>query len=329
MLHFALIVGGLALLFIGAEALVRGASALALRLGLSTLLVGLTVVAFGTSAPELIVSAEAALNEVGGIAVGNVVGSNIANVALILGVSALIRPLRVQAQLVRLDLPLLIAASLVLSALLLDGAIGRLEGLGLVSGLVAYLVFSYRVARRAQAQLALYEEQLALYDETDSSGAASEEALPTGGSSFLVNGLLIVAGLGMLVLGANWLVSGAVAVAESAGVSQTVIGLTLVAIGTSIPELATSVVASARGADDLAVGNVVGSNLFNVLGILGVAALIHPLHAPDLGWEDLAVLVGTALLILPLARSGFVLSRVEGALLASGYVAYVVFLLAA
>jgi cation:H+ antiporter len=322
MLHFALIVGGLALLFVGAEALVRGASALALRLGLSTLLVGLTVVAFGTSAPELIVSAEAALNEVGGIAVGNVVGSNIANVALILGVSALIRPLRVQAQLVRLDIPLLIAASLVLSALLLDGAIGRLEGLGLVSGLVAYLVFSYRVARRAQAQLTLYEE-------IDSSGAASDEALPTRGSSFLVNGLFVGAGLVMLVLGANWLVSGAVAIAENAGVSQTVIGLTLVAIGTSIPELATSVVASARGADDLAVGNVVGSNLFNVLGILGVAALIHPLHAPDLGWKDLAVLVATALLILPLARSGFVLSRTEGALLTSGYVAYVVFLLAA
>jgi cation:H+ antiporter len=306
-----LILGGLALLFFGAESLVRGATAIALRLGLSTLLIGLTVVAFGTSAPELVVSSAAALDGVGGIAVGNVVGSNVANVALILGVSALIRPLRVQAQLVRIDLPILIGASLVLSALLLDRTLGRPEGLGLVVGLLVYLVFSYRWAQRSRAK-----------DDLPA------DPLPTGGSSLVVNGLLVVLGLGLLIWGADWLVSGAVSVAERAGVSPTVIGLTLVAIGTSVPELATSVVAALRGADDLAVGNVVGSNLFNVLGILGVAALVRPLEAPGLGLGDLAALVVVAVLILPLARSGFVLSRLEGALLGLSYLGYVAFLLA-
>jgi cation:H+ antiporter len=298
------------LLFAGAESLVRGATALALRLGLSTLLVGLTVVAFGTSAPELVVSSAAALDGVGGIAVGNVVGSNVANIALILGVSAIIRPLRVQAQLVRIDLPLMIGASLVLSALLFDWTLSRLEGLGLVIGLLAYLVFSYRWARRERMREPL-----------------PADPLPSGSSSLLVNGFLVLLGLAMLVLGASWLVDGAVSIAERAGVSPTVIGLTLVALGTSLPELATSVVAAVRGADDLAVGNVVGSNLFNVLGILGTAALLRPLQVPDLGPEDLLALVGTAVMILPLARSGFVLSRIEGALLSLGYLGYVAFLL--
>jgi cation:H+ antiporter len=306
----ALLLGGLVLLFAGAESLVRGATALALRLGLSTLLVGLTVVAFGTSAPELVVSSAAALDGVGGIAVGNVVGSNVANIALILGVSAIIRPLRVQAQLVRIDLPLMIGASLVLSALLFDWTLSRLEGLGLVIGLLAYLVFSYRWARRERMREPL-----------------PADPLPSGSSSLLVNGFLVLLGLAMLVLGASWLVDGAVSIAERAGVSPTVIGLTLVALGTSLPELATSVVAAVRGADDLAVGNVVGSNLFNVLGILGTAALLRPLQVPDLGPEDLLALVGTAVMILPLARSGFVLSRIEGALLSLGYLGYVAFLL--
>jgi cation:H+ antiporter len=306
----ALLLGGLVLLFAGAESLVRGATALALRLGLSTLLVGLTVVAFGTSAPELVVSSAAALDGVGGIAVGNVVGSNVANIALILGVSAIIRPLRVQAQLVRIDLPLMIGASLVLSALLFDWTLSRLEGLGLVIGLLAYLMFSYRWARRERMREPL-----------------PADPLPSGSSSLLVNGFLVLLGLAMLVLGASWLVDGAVSIAERAGVSPTVIGLTLVALGTSLPELATSVVAAVRGADDLAVGNVVGSNLFNVLGILGTAALLRPLQVPDLGPEDLLALVGTAVMILPLARSGFVLSRIEGALLSLGYLGYVAFLL--
>ena len=309
MAPLALILGGLVLLIVGAEALVRGASALALKLGLSTLVVGLTVVAFGTSAPELVVSVQAAREAAGGIALGNVIGSNIANIALILGLSALLRPLRVETQLVRLDLPLLIGVSLVLVLLLLDRALGRVEGAVLSLGLLGYVALTLRVARREEP-------------------AGLGEALPTAQGSAWRHVLFVGAGLAMLATGAGWLVDGAVAVAEAAGVPPAVVGLTLVAVGTSLPELATSAVATYRGAGDVAIGNVVGSNLFNVLGILGAAALVHPLAAPSLTLVDLAVMFGLAIVLLPLARSGFALTRWEGALLVGVYVGYTVYLLA-
>lgn len=307
---FLFLAGGIALLFVGAEFLVRGASALALRLGISPLVVGLTVVAFGTSAPELIVSVQAALSGSGGIAVGNVVGSNIANVALILGVAALIRPLRVEAQLVRFDMPLMVAVTGVLTLFLWDKTLSRPEASLLLTGFVSYIAFTLHQARRSRSLM-----------------LTLDAALPPPASSRLQDALYVVGGLGALVLGSTALVRGAVGIAEALGVPDAVIGLTLVAVGTSLPELATSALAAFRGKGDLAVGNVVGSNLFNALGILGTSALVRPLIAPGLTPIDLGVVLVTAVLVLPLAWTGFALDRREGAFLLALYVIYTVSLL--
>lgn len=310
MLALLWIVLGAALLFAGAEGLVRGASSLARRFGLSPLVIGLTVLAFGTSMPELVVSVSAALEGVSAIAVGNVVGSNIGNIALILGITALIRPPRVQAQVVRVDVPVMIAVSLLVLALLADGVLGRLEGAALVLGLLGYVAFQLLAARK---------EPGAVQEEFD-------EGVPPVTGSPVMDVLLVLAGLGLLVLGARWLVSGAVTLAESFGVPEAVIGLTVVAIGTSLPELATSVVAALRGEGDLAVGNVVGSNIFNLLGILGIAAVVHPLSSAGIGLVDLGVMLGLSILLLPLMRSGLSVNRWEGGVLLATYGAYMVHL---
>lgn len=304
---------GLILLYGGAEGLVRGSSALALRLGLSPLLVGLTVVAFGTSSPELAVSVRAALAGQGDMALGNVVGSNIANVALILGVCALVRPLRVDAQVVRWDAPVLFGTSVLLVVLLGDRVLGRPEGLGLCAALVAYLALSVRLARREPSPL--------IHDEF-------ARALPAAPRRLWAEVLLVLAGLGLLVLGGRFLVSGAVTVARGLGLSEAFIGLTVVAVGTSLPELATSLVAAARGEADLAVGNVVGSNIFNVLGVAGLASAIHPMTASALSGFDLWTMLAVAAVALPIVWTGHRVSRGEGALLALGYCAYVGWLLA-
>ncbi len=304
------ILGGVVLLYFGAEGLVRGSVAVATRLGLTPLVIGLTVVAFGTSMPELVVSVGATLDGLAPIAVGNVVGSNIGNIALILGLSAVIRPLAVHAQVVRLDVPLMIAASIVFVLMLLDDAIGRVEGALLLTGLISYTVMSLRIARRESVPVQ----------------AEFAEGTPAAPRSLGISILLIAVGLGLLVAGARFLVSGGTDLARSVGVSDAVIGLTIVAIGTSLPELATSVLATVRGEGDIAVGNVVGSNVFNILGIIGVAALVRPLVGTEMRLLDLAVMVGAALLLLPLARTGFRLTRLEAALLLVGYAAYLAFL---
>ena len=303
------LVGGLALLTGGATALVRGASALALRLGLTPLVVGLTVVAFGTSAPELVVSVQAALAGAGGIAVGNVVGSNVANIGLILGLAVLVRPFAVDRSLLRRDVPVLLAVTLGAALVLADRTVGTAEGAALVAGLAAYLVWSVRQARR------------------DTAAAAAVGAdLPAPSGPAWRDLLLVAGGLIGLVGGADLFVGGAVALAEAAGVSSAVIGLTVVAIGTSLPELATSLVAAWRGESEIAAGNVVGSNLFNLLGILGVAALVRPIAAPDLAMADVAVMVGFTLAMAVLMLLGRRLVRLEGAALTSGYVAYLAYL---
>ena len=295
--------GGLVLLVGAASLLVRGASALALRVGLSPLVVGLTVVAFGTSAPELVVSVQAALAGAGGIAVGNVVGSNIANVGLILGVAALVRPIVSDASVLRRDLPILVGATLLGALVLHDRAVGRAEGAVLVVGLVAYLAWSVWSARRD----------------------AAPPEVPVAGS--MGRSLLWIAlGLGGLIVGSRLFVGGAVGLAEAAGVSNAVIGLTVVALGTSAPELATSIVAAVRGESEIAVGNVVGSNLFNVLGILGAAALVRPLAAPGLQLVDVAMMTGLALALIPMMWSGRRLVRAEAALLVAVYVGYIGYL---
>ena len=301
------ILGGLILLAAGAEGLVRGSSAIALRLGVTPLAVGLTVVAFGTGSPELFVSVEAAYRGDSGIALGNVVGSNISNIALILGLSARVRPMRVRSPLLRREVPVMIGVTLFFCLLLLDGVLSRLDGLILTVGSVAYTVFTYLAARR---------------DRNAAVAAEFDDALAPPDRPAWVETGLILFGFAALLAGAKLLVSGATELAMRFGISQVVIGLTVIAIGTSLPELAASVAATVRGKADVAFGNVIGSNILNILLILGVAALIQPIAVQGLRPLDLAVLVASAVLLLPILWRGSILNRWEGGLLLAGYFLY-------
>jgi cation:H+ antiporter len=310
LLAFLNIAGGFVLLTGAAEALVYGAASLARRVGLSALVIGLTVVSIGTSLPELVVSLEAALAGTEGLALGNVVGSNIGNLALILGVAALVQPLVVQAQVVRVEGPILVVVSLAFVGFILDGTLGRLDGGLLVAGIVAYVLYNLWAARRSP----------------DDVQNTFDEGMPAQHTLWMDLGALMLGLIGLMG-GARLLVAGAVTVAETFGVGPIVVGLTVVAVGTSLPELATSVVAARRGQGDIAVGNAVGSSIFNILGILGVTVLVHPLPTLSLGWVETAVMVGLSVLIIPLFRTDWRLSRAEGgALLAcyAGYLAYLV-----
>ncbi len=301
------ILGGLLLLTGGAEGLVRGASSLARRVGISPLIIGLTIIAYGTSAPELVVSLQAAVGGNPDIALGNVVGSNISNIGLILAGAALLSPIRAQAQILRLDVPIMIGVSALLLGLIWDQVVGRLNGLVLVAGAVVYtLICIWGSWDESQ------EEVL----EEFNAGVPNQDSLWRAV-------LFSAGGLGLLVLGARFLVSGAVTVAEALGLSATIIGLTVVAVGTSLPELATSLVAALRGQSDLALGNLVGSNIFNILGILGITASIQPVDASGLSWLDAGVMLAFAIVTLPFLWTGYTFSRWEGGLLLGGYVAYV------
>ncbi|PKQ37781.1 MAG: sodium:calcium antiporter [Actinobacteria bacterium HGW-Actinobacteria-1] len=309
MLNIAYIIGGLVLLALGAEGLVRGSTALALRLGVSALVIGLTVVAFGTGSPELALSVRAAIDGNSGIALGNVVGSNISNIALVLGAAALVKPMKVRSEIVRREVPLMIGVTLILVAMLSDGRMSRVEGIVLVLGAVAYTILSYVAASGGERQ---------------SVESEFDEALTPPKRSVLVDVAFVSAGLVALLVGANLLLKGAVAVAAAMGISQVVVGLTVIAIGTSLPELATSITSAIRGEADVAFGNVIGSNVLNILAVLGVAAVIRPFDVQGLRLLDLGMLVGTAVLLLPLLWRGWVLNRWEGAFLVLGYGAYIV-----
>ncbi len=303
---------GLLLLIGGGELLVRGASRLAARLGVPSLLIGLTVVAYGTSAPELAVSLQAARAGSVDIALGNVVGSSIFNVLFILGISALITPLVVARQLVWLDVPIMIGVAALLLVFALDGRISRLEGLLLAVGLVAYTAFLLYESRQAPPPAA----------------NGKQEGVRRGPLPVLIG--MIVGGLALLVLGARWLLAAAVAIAAAVGLSEAVIGLTIVAVGTSLPEIVTSIVAALRGERDIAVGNVVGSNITNVLGIAGLTALLTPGGldvAPALLRFDLPVLLAVVGACLPVVVSGHRIDRWEGALFFAYYVAYTFYLI--
>ena len=308
-------IAGGALLVLGAELLVRGASRLATTVGISPLVIGLTVVAFGTSAPELAVTAGAAYAGQPDVAIGNVVGSSIFNVLFILGIAALIVPLVVAQQLVRLDVPVMIGSSLVLWALAYDGLIGRLDGLLLCGLTIAYVVFLIRLSRRETADIrSEYEE-------------AFGQVSATPGR--VLNGGLVVVGLALLVLGSRWLVDAAVGIASGLGISELVIGLTVVAAGTSLPEVATSVLAAVRGERDIAVGNVVGSNILNILCVLGVSSLISPAGiAVSTGalTFDIPVMTAVAIAVLPVAFTGYTIARWEGFVFVGYYVAYTTYL---
>lgn len=309
LLNVGLILAGFVVLVFGADWLVKGASRMALSLGMTPLVVGLTVVAFGTSAPELAVSVASAWSGQADLAVGNVVGSNIANILLILGISALVAPLVVNQQLVRLDVPIMLGATVLFYVLSLDGRINLWDSILLAGGIIAYVAFLIRESRREKSAMVLAEY---------------EEAVESGGT--LTGDILwMVAGLVGLVAGAQLLVEGAVSLARHFGVSELMIGLTVLAIGTSLPELATSVVAAMRGERDIAVGNVVGSNIFNLLSVLGFTGLVSlgqlPV-APAALALDIPVMLGVALLCVPIFRSGFVVTRSNGLLFILCYIAY-------
>lgn len=316
-MEYLFLVIGLVLLVVGAEALVRGASKLAATFGVSPLVIGLTVVAFGTSAPEMAVSTVSGLSGQANIALGNVIGSNIFNILLILGVSALVAPLVVSMQLIRLDVPLMIGVSVVAYLFALNGVIGRGEGVLLFAGIFAYTVFLIRQSRRESREI--QQEFAREYGDKE----------PRSAKAILKDAVLILAGLALLVLGSKWLVDGAVAIAQRLGVSDLVIGLTIVAAGTSLPELATSVVASLRGERDIAVGNVVGSNLFNLMAVLGLAGLVSPAGiavSPQAVRVDLPVMVAVAAVCLPVFLTGKRISRLEGFLFLAAYAGYTAFL---
>ena len=313
LLDAVMFAGGLVALYFGAEWLVRGAARLARALGISAIIVGLTIVAFGTSAPELVVTVLAAGRGQSDVAVGNVVGSNIVNIGLILGLSAAMSIIRIQARLILREMPIMIAAAIGLIALGADGIISRLDGLLLFAGLIAFVLYMLRAARLGAAPL--LEAEFQEYEEETG-------MIPTGAGRGR-DLLLIGAGLVSLVIGAELLVRAAVSFARAAGVSELVIGLTIVSIGTSLPELATSVVAALRREADIAVGNVVGSNIFNVLAVLGIAPLVQPVAVAGSLYDfEMWVMLAFSVALPILCRSGFRLARIEGVLLVVGYVAF-------
>ena len=315
LINWLLIIIGLTALVTGAEALVRGASGIALLAKMSPAVVGLTIVAAGTSMPELMVSVKASLSGNPGLAIGNVIGSNLLNIGMVLGITALFRPLRILGNTIRFEWPVLMLATLQFYLLARDGVIDRTEGLFLFGVMITFMAYAVWLGRQGIVE-------------------STGEILPTasfgrsGNPAVLFNILAIILGGGMLALGANTLVKGAVGVAGGLGISETIIGLTIVAVGTSAPELVTSVVAALRGQGDMAVGNVVGSSIFNLLAILGVAALFKPLPVPaEIMSRDIWWLIGITALMLPMMVSGKRVNRLEGFVLITAITAYIVSLI--
>lgn len=309
---------GVAALYYGAEFLVRGGVRIAERCRISPLVIGLTLVAFATSAPELVVSVDAAIAGNADISLGNVVGSNICNIALILGLCAVITPLRVNTHLFQFDAPVMLLAAAMLTIFYLTGhGISRIHGAIFFAAIILYTVWSVRQAKREAAVNAAVVEEAR---KSVSSGNARAMRLPAAV-------LLTIAGLALLILGAKLFLAGSVFFARLLQVSDAVIGLTLVAVGTSLPELATSVVAAVRGEKDIAIGNVVGSNIFNVFAILGIAPLISPLRNATLSYVDLGVMLLCSVLLLPIMRTGWKISRLEGVFLLLIYIAYTAWLI--
>jgi cation:H+ antiporter len=316
-LTLILFVAGIVLLISGAELLVRGASRLAVSIGVTPLVVGLTVVAFGTGSPELAVGIQASMAGQADITIGNVVGSNIFNVLLILGLSALVAPLIVSQQLVRLDVPIMIVVSIAMLLMALDGVIDRTDGAVLVMAGVAYTGLLIHISRReSESVQSAYEQAY---------GAAPVRDV----GRWPMHAALVAIGLVLLVVGSDWLVEGAVSIADALGVSELIIGLTVIAAGTSLPEVATSIVAGLRGERDIAVGNVVGSNLFNILVVVGATSLIAPAGlsvAPAAINFDLPVMIAATVLCLPIFFLDYRIGRWEGALFLSYYVFYTFYL---
>lgn len=338
-MDYLLLAIGLVLLVVGADGLVKGAARLAASIGIPSLVIGLTVVAFGTSAPELAVSIRSALAGQSEMAIANVVGSNIFNVLFILGLAAIITPLAISRQLIRQDVPLMVLASMLVFYMIRDGVLSRLDAGILVVLLLAYTVFLFVQGKRSEATERASGANNTVAPSVSGpvlSEAASTEqddevdALIRGTHPTWQNLLWIIGGLACLVAGANLLVNSAVNIARAFAVSEAVIGLTIVAVGTSLPEVMTSIVASIKGQRDIAVGNVVGSNIFNLLAVLGVSGVLSSnglAGNEQLVQQDFPVMLAVALLCVPLFFTGAILSRIEGALFFILYLAYTLFLI--
>lgn len=308
---FVFFIVGLILLYLGGESLIRGSSNFAIKAGITPLVVGLTVVAFGTSAPELVVSLNAALLGKSSISIGNVIGSNIANIALIIGLAALVRPIKVHSKIIITEIPIMIAVSILFILLLLDGKLVLIEGILFVVILVIYITVNVYLSKK----------------EVSDNANAEYETVYKKKFGMLFSIFLIAAGLLLLVYGANLLVKSAISIAKYFNVSDAVIGLTIVAVGTSLPELVTSIVASYRNESDIAVGNVVGSNIFNILAILGLTVLFVPISSAGISYFDLSMMFVTAFALLFMAKWGSSINRLEGFLFVIGYTLYIYFLL--
>ncbi len=323
---FVQVLLGFVLLVAGADVMVRGAAELASRFGIPPVVIGLTVVAFGTSAPELAVAIQSALADQADIALGNIVGSNILNILLILGLAGMITPLIVGSRIVRADVPILIAVSLILFWFAFDGRISFVEGAILFTGSIVYTVYAILSARRETFVTGLEKN-----DDGNSDASTNIDDVPQHRHPAL-SLLLILAGLAMLVIGADFLVTGAVAIARWLGVSELLIGLTVISIGTSLPEIATTVAAAFRGLRDMAVGNVVGSCLFNILVVTGAAAVFAPAGLsvdPALIRFDLPVMLAATVACLPIFATGHLIARWEGVLFFFFYIAYTTYLIMA
>lgn len=309
---------GLVVLIAGADVMVRGSSRIAAAFGISPLVIGLTIVAIGTASPEIAVSLQAAASGQGDLTLGNVLGSNIFNILFILGITSIAAPILIAEQLIRKDAPLLLGVSLLTLALALDGSLGAIDGAILLLSLILYMVFALKQSRFESREVQKeYAEEYAQKESRTIKNIA-------------VNIIFILAGLGLLVLGSNWLVNSAVEIARALGVSELVIGLTIVAVGTSLPEIATSVTAALKGESDIAVGNAVGSNIFNLLGVLGIGALVSPngIHVAQRVLQfDLPVMVFVALVTLPVFYIDSRISRFEGGLLFSYYMVYLTYVI--
>lgn len=311
-------IGGLVILILGADLLVRGASRLAAAAGISPLVIGLTIVAIGTASPEIAVSLQAASIGQGSLTLGNVIGSNIFNILFVLGVTALVAPIVIAEQLIRLDAPIMVGISLLTFLLALNGRLGLFDGILLIGGLVAYTVFALRQSRKEND--GIHKEYAREFADRE------KHTLWNMGKNIL----LMVAGLGSLVLGARWLVDSATDIAKSFGISELVIGLTIVAVGTSLPEVATSIIAALKGESDIAVGNAVGSNIFNLLGVLGLSGLMAPGGievSSRVLTLDFLVMLFVALICLPIFYVDNKVSRGEGVLLLSYYILYTAYLI--
>jgi len=305
------IIASLVLLYFGASWLVKGSSSLALNAGVSPLVAGLTVVAFGTSSPELVVSVSAAISGHGNIAIGNVIGSNLFNICIILGIPALVAPIKIKMQLLKIDIPILIFTTLGFMLFFVDRNISRTEGSILVSGIVLYTLMNIILSNREKNA-----DVLAEFDE----------AVTAQKTIWYLSAGMVLAGIGILVAGSELLVKGAVVIARSLGVGETIISLTIIAAGTSLPELASSIVATFKKEYDIAIGNIIGSTIFNILGIIGISSMINPLSAMAISNIDLYVMMGVTLLLVPFFRTNYTLKRDEGIFMIGIYLIYMFYL---